>query len=124
MQTLQEGQSLLQRIREMGMHADVQNRHATTAACYGIEHLLELLQVSTFVQAFKERLVEPQPLLSRRSGLSELSRCRRRRCCHCHGPKPPRAGQFKIFLSTDAASTLIRALVLDGLSALMDVLHL
>lgn len=25
------------------MHADIQNRHATTAACYGIEHLLELL---------------------------------------------------------------------------------
>lgn len=25
------------------MHADQQNRHATTAACYGIEHLLELL---------------------------------------------------------------------------------
>ena len=45
MHTLQEGQSLLSRIREMGMHADVQNRHATTAACYGIEHLLELLQV-------------------------------------------------------------------------------
>ena len=44
MNTLQEGQSLLERIREMGMHADVQNRHATTAACYGIEHLLELLQ--------------------------------------------------------------------------------
>ena len=45
MHTLQEGQTLLERIREMGMHADVQNRHATTAACYGIEHLLELLQV-------------------------------------------------------------------------------
>lgn len=44
MYTLQEGQSLLDRIREMGMHTDVQNRHATTAACYGIEHLLELLQ--------------------------------------------------------------------------------
>ncbi len=44
MHTLQEGQSLLQRIREMGMHADVQNRHATTSSCYGIEHLLELLQ--------------------------------------------------------------------------------
>ena len=37
MYTLQEGQSLLDRIREMGMHADLQNRHATTAACYGIE---------------------------------------------------------------------------------------
>jgi hypothetical protein len=44
MHTLQEGQSLLDRIRQMAMHADVQNRHATTAACYGIEHLLELLQ--------------------------------------------------------------------------------
>ena len=44
MLTLQEGQTLLDRIRQMGMHADVQNRHATTAACYGIEHLLELLQ--------------------------------------------------------------------------------
>ncbi|KAK3083136.1 hypothetical protein FSP39_014900 [Pinctada imbricata] len=42
--TLQLGNSLLERIREMGMHADLQNRHATTAACYGIEHLLELLQ--------------------------------------------------------------------------------
>ena len=46
MHTLQEGQALLDRIREMGMHADVQNRHATTAACYGIEQLLELLQVN------------------------------------------------------------------------------
>jgi len=44
MHTLQEGQALLDRIREMGMHADVQNRHATTAACYGIEQLLEQLQ--------------------------------------------------------------------------------
>jgi len=44
MLTLQEGQLLLDRIREMGLHADVQNRHATTAACYGIEYLLELLQ--------------------------------------------------------------------------------
>ena len=26
------------------MHADFTNRHATTSACYGIEHLLELLQ--------------------------------------------------------------------------------
>ena len=43
MLTLQQGQSLLDRIREMGMHADIQNRHATTAACYGIEHMLELL---------------------------------------------------------------------------------
>ena len=43
MHTLQEGQSLLDRIRQMGTHADVTNRHATTAACYGIEHLLELL---------------------------------------------------------------------------------
>lgn len=42
--TLDLGHSLLERIREMGMHADLQNRHATTAACYGIEHLLELLQ--------------------------------------------------------------------------------
>ncbi|XP_046554795.1 uncharacterized protein LOC124264120 [Haliotis rubra] len=41
--TLDIGQSLLDRIKEMGMHADLQNRHATTAACYGIEHLLELL---------------------------------------------------------------------------------
>ena len=44
MMTLQEGQLLLDRIREKGLNADVQNRHATTAACYGIEYLLELLQ--------------------------------------------------------------------------------
>lgn len=37
------GQSLLDQIKEMGMHADFANLHATTAACYGIEHLLELL---------------------------------------------------------------------------------
>ena len=49
MHTLQEGQALLDRIREMGMHADVQNRHATTAACYGIEQLLELLQVGVHI---------------------------------------------------------------------------
>lgn len=42
--TLDLGHSLLERIKEMGMHADFTNRHATTAACYGIEHLLELLQ--------------------------------------------------------------------------------
>ncbi|XP_076451161.1 coiled-coil domain-containing protein 141-like [Babylonia areolata] len=41
--TMDMGQSLLNQIKEMGMHADIQNRHATTAACYGIEHLLELL---------------------------------------------------------------------------------
>ena len=40
MQTLQEGQLLLDRIRQMGMHADVQNRHATTAACYGKESVI------------------------------------------------------------------------------------
>ncbi len=44
MSTLTEGQTLIDRIREMGMHADVQNRHATTAACFGIEQLLEMLQ--------------------------------------------------------------------------------
>ncbi|VDI56857.1 titin [Mytilus galloprovincialis] len=38
------GHSLVRRIQDMGMHADLQNRHATTAACYGIEHVLELLQ--------------------------------------------------------------------------------
>ena len=42
--TLDLGHSLLERIKEMGMHADFTNRHATTAACYGIEHLIELLQ--------------------------------------------------------------------------------
>ncbi|XP_012936768.1 uncharacterized protein LOC101859779, partial [Aplysia californica] len=41
--TLDMGQSLLDQIKEMGMHADMSNLHATTAACYGIEHLLELL---------------------------------------------------------------------------------
>ncbi|CAL1540818.1 unnamed protein product, partial [Lymnaea stagnalis] len=41
--TLDMGQSLLDQIKEMGMHADFANLHATTAACYGIEHLLELL---------------------------------------------------------------------------------
>ena len=42
--TLDLGHALLERIKEMGMHADFTNRHATTSACYGIEHLLELLQ--------------------------------------------------------------------------------
>ncbi|RUS90398.1 hypothetical protein EGW08_001893, partial [Elysia chlorotica] len=41
--TLDMGQSLLDQIKEMGMHADFANVHATTAACYGIEHLLEML---------------------------------------------------------------------------------
>ncbi|XP_064598296.1 coiled-coil domain-containing protein 141-like isoform X2 [Liolophura sinensis] len=41
--TLDLGYRLLDRIKELGVHADAQNRHATTAACYGIEHLLELL---------------------------------------------------------------------------------
>ncbi|ESO86305.1 hypothetical protein LOTGIDRAFT_167354 [Lottia gigantea] len=41
--TLDMGHALLQHIKEMGVHADIQNKHATTAACYGIEHLLELL---------------------------------------------------------------------------------
>lgn len=33
--TLEQGQALLMRIREMGQHADIQSKHATTAACYG-----------------------------------------------------------------------------------------
>eukprot|EP00106_Octopus_bimaculoides_P016747 XP_014784189.1 PREDICTED: SEC14 domain and spectrin repeat-containing protein 1-B-like [Octopus bimaculoides] len=41
--TLDLGQQLLDKVRKMGMHADQQNRHATTAACYGIEHILENL---------------------------------------------------------------------------------
>jgi len=44
MTTLQEGQLLLERIRKMATCADVQNRHATTSACYGIEQLLLRLQ--------------------------------------------------------------------------------
>ena len=44
MNTLQEGQLLLERIRKMAQCADVQNRHATTSACYGIEQQLLRLQ--------------------------------------------------------------------------------
>lgn len=44
MATLQEGQLLLERIRRMALCADVQNRHATTSACYAIEQLLQVLQ--------------------------------------------------------------------------------
>lgn len=44
MHTLNEGQSLLDSIREIGSHSEMaQNRHATTAACYGIEKMLEQL---------------------------------------------------------------------------------
>lgn len=44
MATLQQGQSLLDKIRQMSTRAEVHGRHATTAACFGIEQLLELLQ--------------------------------------------------------------------------------
>lgn len=44
MATLQQGQSLLDKIRQMSARAEVHGRHATTAACFGIEQLLELLQ--------------------------------------------------------------------------------
>jgi len=44
MNTLQEGQLLLERIRKMATCADVSNRHATTSACYGIEQQLLRLQ--------------------------------------------------------------------------------
>ena len=45
MSTLQEGQLLLEKIQNTGLFGQLsQHNHATTAACYGIEHLLEMLQ--------------------------------------------------------------------------------
>ena len=41
--TLDLGHRLLEQIKDMGLHVDIQNRHATTASCFGIERLLELL---------------------------------------------------------------------------------
>ena len=43
MQTLSKGQALLDRLREASSHADINNRHATDAACYSIERILEAL---------------------------------------------------------------------------------
>jgi len=45
MQTLAKGQALLERLRQAGIHADTNNRHATKAACYSIERVLEALQL-------------------------------------------------------------------------------
>ena len=43
MQTLSKGQFLLDRLREASSHADINNRHATKAACFSIERTLETL---------------------------------------------------------------------------------
>ena len=43
MQTLSKGQLLLDRLREASSHADINNRHATKAACFSIERTLETL---------------------------------------------------------------------------------
>ena len=44
MATMQEGQTLLDRIRKVALCAGVHTRHATTSASYAIERLLQLLQ--------------------------------------------------------------------------------
>jgi len=45
MATLQEGQSLLERIRKAALLCTYSTaRHATTSACYAIERLLQLLR--------------------------------------------------------------------------------
>lgn len=44
MQTLSKGQALLDRLREASTHADINNQHATKAACYSVERILEALQ--------------------------------------------------------------------------------
>ncbi|KAI8485775.1 hypothetical protein Bbelb_364850, partial [Branchiostoma belcheri] len=41
METMNRGQVLLDRMQDMGSHLD--SKHATTAACYGVEHMLENL---------------------------------------------------------------------------------
>lgn len=43
MHTLSQGQTLLDNIKQTGLHAKC-TIHATTAACYGIEKMLEKLQ--------------------------------------------------------------------------------
>lgn len=43
MHTLSQGQALLDRIKQTSLHAKA-TTHATTAACYGIEKMLEKLQ--------------------------------------------------------------------------------
>ena len=44
MSTMKHGELLLSLIKEIALTSDLENQHATTAACYGIEHLLEILQ--------------------------------------------------------------------------------
>jgi len=44
MQTLAKGQALLDKLREASTHADINNSHATKAACYSVERILEALQ--------------------------------------------------------------------------------
>ena len=43
MQTLAKGQVLLDKLREASTHADINNSHATKAACYSVERILEAL---------------------------------------------------------------------------------
>lgn len=45
METLAKGQTLLDRLRQAGIHAETNNRHATKAACYSIERVLEALHL-------------------------------------------------------------------------------
>ena len=44
MHTLSKGQALLDRLREASTHADINNQHASKAACYSVECILEALQ--------------------------------------------------------------------------------
>ena len=44
METLSKGQLLLEKLREATSRADINSRHATKSACYGIERTLEALQ--------------------------------------------------------------------------------
>ncbi len=41
--TFEEGKELLARLKEISFYGDSFGKHATTSACYSIEHLLELL---------------------------------------------------------------------------------
>ncbi|XP_044173190.1 SEC14 domain and spectrin repeat-containing protein 1-B-like isoform X2 [Acropora millepora] len=44
MQTLSNGQVLLDKLREASTHADINKQHASKAACYSVERILEALQ--------------------------------------------------------------------------------
>ena len=79
--TLNEGQVLLERIKELGSCTESINQHSTVAACYEIEHLLGVHQDER--HRFENEWDRNRKLLSEYAQMSqvrqEIDQVRRRR---------------------------------------------